>query len=937
MMAAGKQMNQTVFRDRTILARNGSRRRNRTVTGFSRPSCTSRPCIKDYVLLDPCMGSGHILVYAFDVLMQIYESEGYNPRDAAKLILEKNLYGLDIDRRAYQLAYFSLMMKARQYNRRIFDAGVKPQVYHPAGFPDGEEYGSLVKVDTLEDKPQEKGIGEQIEFDDNYERDLRVWNFKRLLAQKYDVVVTNPPYIGAKTGMSDTMRSFLQLHYPEHKGDTFAAFVKRVADMSNSTAYFSLIIPESWLSLSSFESLRSGLIQTNRITNLLHLGAGAFDSGFGTAAFVAGKMYVKTYLGAYVQLTQFAESNDKKNELLTNPQKNTFHAHQEDFTQIDGTPISYWVSQKIYSGFNTFPTLDSIADARQGLTTCDNNRFLRLWHEVVIDDVCTHYNLNTDVSENHKTWYPFCKGGEPRKWYGNNEFVVNWRDDGRELKAFIAKKYVNYTRHAKSIAFYFRHGLTWSAIAKDFAVRVYPDGFIFADKGQAVFTKDKDYYYLCGLLNSKYTAKVLSVLSPTLDFNCGYIKRIPVAKIKDTTLIEHLVKSCIELCVLDWDSFETSWDFKRHPLIQFRVPAAAWGDEKPKFTIQAAYIGVKAFFSANFETLKRNEEELNRIFIDIYGLQDELTPEEDDKDVTVHYIADTKEDAPEGMRNSPYLLTKQDVIKSLIPYAVGCMFGRYSLDKEGLIFAGGNFDEVYWKFLGQAPCDKDGSLPYGSGYAGISLAKYHYPYFRDGDDISTATKLTYSPDVDNCIPICDDDYFEDDILGRFVKFIEVVYGKEALEENLKFIADALGGKGSPREVIRNYFLNDFYADHCKIYQKRPIYWLFDSGKKNGFKALIYMHRYQPDTLARMRTDYVHEQQARYRTAIADVEQRMNGASGSERVKLNKQLAKLQGQATEIREYEEKIHHLADQMISIDLDDGVKHNYAIFKDVLAPIK
>ena len=428
----------------------------------------------------------------------------------------------------------------------------------------------------------------------------------------------------------------------------------------------------------------------------------------------------------------------------------------------------------------------------------------------------------------------------------------------------MASKYVSYSRTVKNIPYYFRKGLTWSAIAKKYAVRAYNEGFIFADKGQACFVEESSYYYICGLLNSKYVDAILAIISPTLDFNCGYIKKIPVSiDIAHKGDIETLVKASITTSKDDWDSFETSWDFTRHPLVR----GAA--------TVAEAFAAWEAECSNRFNQLKANEEELNRIFIDIYGLQDELTPEVEDKDVTVRK-ADLGRD-----------------IRSLISYAVGCMFGRYSLDVEGLVYAGGEWD----------------------------AAKYS----------------TFQSDRDAILPICDDDYFEDDIMGRFVQWVETVYGKATLEENLKFIADALGGKGSPREVIRNYFLNGFYADHCKIYQKRPIYWLFDSGKKNGFKCLIYLHRYQPDTIARIRTDYVHEQQARYRTAIADLEQRMNGASTSERVKLSKRLAALQAQAAEIREYEEKIHHLADQMIKIDLDDGVKKNYAIFQDVLSKIK
>ena len=502
---------------------------------------------------------------------------------------------------------------------------------------------------------------------------------------------------------------------------------------------------------------------------------------------------------------------------------------------------------------------------------------MRFWHEVKFEAVCLSCSSTKESETLSQKWFPYNKGGEPRKWYGNNEYVVNWHNNGAEIKTFVASKYISYSRTVKNIPYYFKKGLTWSAIAKKYAVRAYSNGFIFADKGQAIFASESQYYYLCGLLNSKYTDSILAILSPTLDFNCGYIKKIPI--VFDETKkpdIAIYVKQNIDISKTDWDSFETSWDFTAHPLVVLKE-GAGYGTDPSKwnYTVKSAYENWKMICAERFATLKANEEELNSIFIDIYGLQDELTPEVEDKDVTVR-LADKPRD-----------------IKSLISYAVGCMFGRYSLDEPGLAYAGGDWD--------------------ASKYA------------------------TFPADKDNIIPICDDEYFDDDIVGRFVRFIETVYGKVTLNKNLRFIADALGGSGQPKDVIRNYFINDFYADHLKIYQKRPIYWLFDSGKKGGFKALIYMHRYAPDTIARMRTDYVHEQQARYRTAIADLGHRSENASTAERVKLNKQLTKLQGQADEIREYEEKIHHLADQMIRIDLDDGVKHNYEIFGDVLAKIK
>ena len=454
-----------------------------------------------------------------------------------------------------------------------------------------------------------------------------------------------------------------------------------------------------------------------------------------------------------------------------------------------------------------------------------------------------------------------------------------------------------------------------------------PIGSIFDVNGMSMFVSDDNKYnYLLGLMCSKVASVFMKINNPTLASQVGDVARIPVVYIaNERDDISLAVDTCIDKTQEDWDSFETSWDFKQHDLI------------RPMPTVAGAYAQWKGEVNDRFAQLKANEEELNRIFIDIYGLQDELTPEVADKDVTVHYLVDTKEDAPAALQGSGYLLTRRDVVVSLISYAVGCMFGRYSLDVEGLVYAGGNFDAQYCRWVGyfgdkvDESVDENGQL-IGGGWAGSSQYKYD-GVRKDGKWVVAS----FPPDTDNIIPICDDEYFEDDMVGRFVKFIETVYGSDTLEENLKFIADALVGKGTPRDVIRSYFLNDFYADHCKTYQKRPIYWLFDSGKKNGFKALIYMHRYQPDTIARIRTDYVHEQQSRYCTAIADLESRIASTSTAERVKLNKQLKKLQDQDAELRTYEEKIHHLADQMISIDLDDGVKVNYAKFQDVLGKIK
>ena len=847
--------------------------------------------------IDPCSGSGHILTYMFDVLMKIYESYGYTTREAVASIVENNIYGLDIDDRAAQLAYFAVMMKARQYDRRFFSRGIQPHVYavvesnHVDKFAvdyfcngdakltvamdtiiselhDAKEYGSILTV-TPQDWSALYDRFAEIAEDINMSRKtalrelLPLVQTAQALAQKYDTVVTNPPYLGLRSIGVKTL-GYIQKNYPDSKNDFFAVFIDKCIKFTKACGKIALVTAESWLSLSSFEKIRLSVLKTTTINNMLHLGNGAFDAGFGTVAFSLTKQFISEYYGTYYKLNDIEEPMSKENAVIERNATVQYFSWQSDFSYIPGAAVSYWVSQRLFNCFTRYTPLGDIAEPRQGLTTCDNDRFMRFWHEVCFNNIAFQCSSTDESKSLPQKWYPYNKGGEPRKWYGNNEYIVNWHNDGAEIKTYVASKYVSYSRTVKNIPYYFRKGLTWSAIAKKYAVRAYGNGFIFADKGQAVFVDDKSYYYICGLMNSKFTDSVLAIISPTLDFNCGYIKKIPVCLNESKyEVVAPLVIDSIQLAQYDWDSFETSWDFQHHPLLR-NVP-----------TIAEAFTQWQTECNDRFNQLKANEKELNHIFIDIYGLQDELTPEVEDKDVTVRK-ADLGRD-----------------IRSFISYAVGCMFGRYSLDVDGLAYAGGEWDS----------------------------SKYS----------------SFAADKDNIIPICDDEYFDDDIVGLLVEFVKTVYGAETLDENLKFIADALGGKGQPKDVIRNYFLSDFYSDHCKIYQKRPIYWLFDSGKKNGFKALIYMHRYQPDTIARIRTDYVHEQQARYRTAIADLEQRIANASTGERVKLNKKLATLQAQDTEIRTYEEKIHHLADQMISIDLDDGVKKNYAIFQDVLAKIK
>lgn len=854
-------------------------------------------------VIDPCSGSGHILAYMFDVLIKIYESYGYTTREAVASIVENNLYGLDIDDRAAQLAYFAVMMKARQYDRRFFSRDIQPHVYaiaesnHVDSFAleyfcdgdaklkkamdtiiselhDAKEYGSIITVSQQDWSALYDRFAEITE-DINMSREtalrelLPLVQVAEALAQKYDAVVTNPPYMGA-SGMGAKLTDFVKKNYSDSKSDLFAVFIEKCGQMAKRNGYQAMITQHAWMFLSSFEKLRTKLLSVD-IVNMAHLGARAFEEIGGevvqTTSFVFRKSHITDYKGEYCRLIEPNSQQGKEDMFLSC--ENRYTADQSNFLKIPGSPVAYWLTSTFIKNFLRKSVNDEFIP-KFGMSTGDGERFIRFWYEIKYDKFdCQSRNADDAKSKNYP-WVAVDKGGTYRKWYGNQNYAVWWKDDGKDIKA--CKKSA-----VRSPQFFFTPHISWTLISTGhFSARYFAEGFALDTASNCIYFKSEPNMEILGFMNSKVADSYLKVLNPTMNVSCGVIGLLPYDKLNNLQVVQ-LVKKCIELAKTDWDSYETSWDFVTHPFITYRS-GAGFADipmNKWQYRIADAYHTWESNATAQFDLLKKNEEELNRIFIDIYGLQDELTPEVEDKDVTVRK-ADLGRD-----------------IRSFISYAVGCMFGRYSLDVDGLVYAGGEWDN----------------------------SKYS----------------TFAADKDNIIPISDDEYFEDDIVGRFVKFVEVVYGKDTLDENLKFIADALGGKGQPKDVIRNYFLNDFYSDHCKIYQKRPIYWLFDSGKKNGFKALIYMHRYQPDTIARIRTDYVHEQQARYRTAIADLETRIANASTGERVKLNKQLKTLNDQAVEIHEYEEKIHHLADQMISIDLDDGVKVNYAKFQDVLAKIK
>ena len=862
--------------------------------------------LEDIKVIDPCMGSGHILVYAFDVLMDIYRDAGYSDRDATKLILENNLYGLDIDERAYHLAYFALMMKARSYNRRILNKetkfniveirepiyALKPEFdqylkeytdlahYLVNIFQDAKELGSILNLnctseqlinfdnhlDELKKNLVKQDMSAQIEIGELYELLKPLIKQAVLLVQEYDVVITNPPYMPP----SLKQKPYVQKNYPNSKSDLFAVFIEKCHDLTRENAYQAMITMHSWMFLSSFEKLRNKLLTNNTIINMAHMGARAFEDIGGeivqTTAFVFNNANIKNYKSNFKRLVDYNSQDTKEIEYLKNTNLYTFSA--TNFSKIPGSPIAYWASNCIINSFSKYKKIVDIGESRSGMQTGNNNLFLRLWYE--IDSNTMELSQKPQRKLSLKKWFPQPKGGSYRKWYGNFDYLVNFQNNGQELKKYEGTSII------KNSQFYFREGISWShTTSSSFSARYMPEGCIFNVEAPSFYpNKEISLLYILAFFNSKILDVLFGYISQTMHYMAGDMAKIPTCITKNVLLIskiEQISKINISLSKTDWDSFETSWDFEIHPLVKNHVS-----------TISEAYNLWSKECEDRFNILKLNEEELNRIFIDIYGLQDELDPYEEEKNVTVRK-ADLIRD-----------------VKSFISYSVGCMFGRYSLDVEGLAYSGGEWDS----------------------------SKYS----------------SFIPDVDDIIPICDEKYFEDDnIVTRFVEFVRTVYGSDNLEDNLSFIANALGGKGAPREVLRNYFLNDFFKDHCNTYQvtgsgKRPIYWLFDSGKKNGFKALVYIHRYTPDLIARMRTGYVHPQQTRYRTQIELLQSQIDEASStSERVELSKQLKKINEQLLELNKYEEIIHHWADKMEAMDLDDGVKANYAKFQELLAKIK
>lgn len=862
--------------------------------------------IEDVSFLDPSCGSGHILVYAFDVFYTIYLSRGYREREIPRLILENNLYGLDIDKRAAQLATFALIMKAREYDRRLFsrtysinihsieesntitdsqidlfaknNSEIKEEITTLVEtFIDAKLYGSILKMPEINIEL----IREHLDYIRN-EAEIDILTTELIeyafplikdlidqylvLNKKFDVVVTNPPYMGSG-GMHSDLKKYLKKEYPDEKSDLFAVFMEVTRKLSKRNGFVGTINQQSWMFISSFEKLRLKSLKNQMIINMIHLGTRAFKEIGGevvqNTTFVLRNIPIQKHTGTYIRMVDIKNAEEKKRNFLN--KKLYFNAMQKDFRKIPGSPVSYWISKDTLSIFD-LDSLETVSEPRMGLTTGDNNNYLRLWYEVNHNTIGWKMNRE-DAESSGLKWFPYNKGGEFRKWFGNQEFVVNWYNDGYEMRT---KKHPTVDRiraHNFNLEYNFRKHLTWNDVTSGtLSFRAFNNGFLFDSSAAVAFVDNNRYHYLLGYLNTKLVNEISKLLNPTMHFKLGDFKKIPYVYDKEKApTVELLVQKNISISNYDWDSFETSWHFKEHPFLTHK---------EDSFFIEDSFNKWRDIAEKRFYQLKENEEELNRIFIDIYGLQDELTPKVEEKDVTVNKAKLDRD------------------VKSFLSYLVGVMFGRYSLDKKGLAYAGGEWDESQY--------------------------------------------TSYKPDHTNIIPLTEDQYFEDDIMNIVEELVSLIYGKKTLEENLRFIAEALKMKSneSARDRIRRYFMKEFYKDHLKTYQKRPIYWQFTSGKRGAFKGLMYLHRYHKYTVAQLRTEYILHQATVLDNLISHEQQVIadETSSATQKARAQKTIDEYTKDRAELANYDQIIEHIARQQIDLDLDDGVKVNYQKFQNI-----
>ena len=842
--------------------------------------------LEDMRLIDNAMGSGHILVYAFDVFMKMYAEQGYSSRDAALSIVQNNLYGLEIDKRAYQLAYFALMMKARQYNRRalqpekvklnvhVFEDTdtVSPEFLDALSgeyaddikqiielFSNARELGSIIKFDKtfnwtkLRENVEDMHTDALDIFGMNQSKKivLKVLTIGEIMSTKYDVAVTNPPYLNK---FDPDMKKYVKKNYADYSGDLFSVFIFNNINLVKIGGYAAYMTPFVWMFIKTYEKLRSYLVANKEISSLIQMEYSAFEEATVPINTFVLKNVPNGSNGTYIKLSAFKGGmnvqRDKVLEAIANPDIDyLYRTNQANFKKIPGSPIAYWVSNHVFGVFANNEQIKNVGDSKKGLDTGNNSKYYRYWYE---------------VNSNDNKWTPLNKGGDFRKWYGNHNYVINWQNSGKVIKE-------NGRANIRNEKYYFKKSISWTDLTSGpFSGRLTPKGFIFDAAGPSYF--GNNLLTMLAYLNSKVFNTLAYVTMSTMHYPNGQVGNMPFKiPAKPITIhIESLVKNNVMFSKTDWDSFENSWDFKRHPLL---LHIADDKQTEVGGRLENAFAIWKTEAQDRFDQLKANEEELNRIFIDLYGLNDELTPEVEDKEVSVRR-ADEERD-----------------IKSLLSYFIGLVFGRYSLDTPGLAYAGGEWNtDKYQKFV---------------------------------------------PNKDNLLLLNDDRYFDDDrdIMNRFRTFLAVTFGEEHVQENMDYIAYVIGKKADNSEqAIRKYFVDDFFKDHKKGYQKRPIYWEFNSGKQNGLKALMYLHRYDEGELAMMRTDYMYPLQSRYEERIEKLQQWVQDESVTKTKKqLEKKLKHVTQQLKELKQYDPIVRHVADQRINLDLDDGVLVNYEKLQD------
>lgn len=899
-------------------------------------------------VLDPACGSGHILVVAYDVLKAIYLERGYRLRDIPRLILEKNLYGLDIDDRAAQLAGFALLMKARADDRRLLadpdnppqlnilslqeSQGLDAQALHAAltaghspqastrapdaGFADtdlfpatrpqmtlgeaaslpepgastgltqqaiaeliatfehAKTFGSLIQIG-----PQRlPSLREQLSILKNAEASgdlyaqaaakdlLPLVRQALVLGMQFDAVVANPPYMGGK-GMNPALKDYARATFPDSKADLFAMFMERGFGWCKPSGLNSMVTMQSWMFLSSYEAMREKLLQERTLSCMVHMGNGVMGIAFGTAATVMLRGHVSDYAGSFSYCENEDIGEDEKPKAFPVQNARLKTAKPDDFKKIPGSPVAYWVSNEMLSAFDGSILVGDVAVGKHGMSTGNNGKFVRLWPEVNFSNTGFSISSRDSAKSSNKKWFPYNKGGAYRKWYGNHEFIVNYKNDGQEMLSGAADGSNTGFRHDGRDC-YFAPAVSWSFISSShFGVRYYPAGFIFDVAGSSLFTISENINRLTGFLCSNVAPVMMRLLNPTLNFQVGNVISLPYRSVADV----EIVGQAIEIARLDWDSHEISWNFSEFPLI----------NQSNSSSLKESWNSYESFTKAQVLILRDCERKNNSIIIQAFGLQDELSPEVPESQITLTR-ADREKDC-----------------QRLISYAIGCMMGRYSLDAPGLIYA-------------------------HAGNVGFDASRYP----------------SFPADADGILPVTDQPWFADDAAARVREFLHAVWGPDTLEENLAWLAESLGPKGSetPDETIRRYIANQFFKDHLQTYKKRPIYWLFSSGKQGAFQALVYLHRYHEGTLARMRSEYVIPLTAKYAARLDLLAQDATAAtSAAARTKINKQIETLRKQQAELLAFDEKLRHYADMRITLDLDDGVKVNYGKFGDLLAGVK